>query len=197
MSRPAPSTSPSSGSWSRAMAEAIGHLDRQPGRRPPPAGVRGVRQRRRGLRAASAVPARDVVVRCRAAPGSVEVEVHDEAGGFDPDDLVPHPPVDAPERLHHERGLGVPLMRELAEARVPARGRRHDRPARRRDERAASEHPAARAAGRRRSPTSCWRCTASPPSCSTRCARWFDVPDDGRRSTSPPSTPRSASSATR
>ncbi len=26
--------------------------------------------------------------------------------GFDPDALVPHLPVDTPERLHHERGLG-------------------------------------------------------------------------------------------
>lgn len=57
-----------------------------------------------------------VVVRCRAEPGRVEVEVHDEAGGFDLGGLEPHPPVEAPERLHHERGLGVPLMRELAEA---------------------------------------------------------------------------------
>jgi anti-sigma regulatory factor (Ser/Thr protein kinase) len=57
-----------------------------------------------------------VIVRCRAEHGRVEVEVHDEAGGFDPARLRPHPPVDAPERLHHERGLGVPLMRELAEA---------------------------------------------------------------------------------
>ncbi len=57
-----------------------------------------------------------VVVRCRAQRGRVEVEVHDEAGGFDPGHLRPQPPVEAPERLHHERGLGVPLMRELAEA---------------------------------------------------------------------------------
>ena len=58
----------------------------------------------------------EVVVRCRARRGCVEVEVHDEAGGFDPARLRPHPPVEAPERLHHERGLGVPLMRELAHA---------------------------------------------------------------------------------
>jgi len=57
-----------------------------------------------------------VEVRCTARPGRVVVEVHDEAGGFDPARLQPHPPVDAPERLEHERGLGVPLMRELAEA---------------------------------------------------------------------------------
>jgi serine/threonine-protein kinase RsbW len=28
---------------------------------------------------------------------------------------VPHPPVETPERLQHERGLGVPLMRQLAD----------------------------------------------------------------------------------
>jgi serine/threonine-protein kinase RsbW len=61
------------------------------------------------------VPGAELVVRCRAGLGWVEVEVHDEAGGFDPDGLRPHPPVEAPERLEHERGLGVPLMRELAD----------------------------------------------------------------------------------
>jgi len=64
-----------------------------------------------------------VVVRCHAHAGQVEVEVHDEAGGFDPDHLPTHPPVEAPERLHHERGLGVPLMRELAEAEFVPEGR--------------------------------------------------------------------------
>jgi anti-sigma regulatory factor (Ser/Thr protein kinase) len=64
-----------------------------------------------------------VVVRCVATEGCVQVEVHDDAGGFDPGGLRPHPPVDAPERLHHERGLGVPLMRELADAEFVAEGR--------------------------------------------------------------------------
>ena len=45
----------------------------------------------------------------------VVIEVEDNAGGFEVDALVPHPPVEAPERLHHERGLGVPLMRTLAD----------------------------------------------------------------------------------
>lgn len=67
-------------------------------------------------------PGAEVVVRCHAVPGRVEVEVHDEAGGFDPGRLEPHPPVETPERLHHERGLGVPLMRELAEAEFRAEG---------------------------------------------------------------------------
>jgi anti-sigma regulatory factor (Ser/Thr protein kinase) len=63
-----------------------------------------------------------IEVRCRATTGRMEVEVHDEAGGFDPGGLRPHPPVEAPERLHHERGLGVPLMRELAEAQFRVEG---------------------------------------------------------------------------
>lgn len=56
-----------------------------------------------------------ITLRLRAMPGMIEVQVHDEAGGFDPDGLVPHPPVEAPERLHHERGLGIPLMKALAD----------------------------------------------------------------------------------
>jgi serine/threonine-protein kinase RsbW len=60
-------------------------------------------------------PGLPITLRLRAEPGRIEVEVHDEAGGFDPGDLVPHPPVEAPERLDHERGLGVPLMRALAD----------------------------------------------------------------------------------
>lgn len=60
-------------------------------------------------------PGTPIVLRLRAERGAIEVEIHDEAGGFDPDDLVPHPPVETPERLNHERGLGVPLMRALAD----------------------------------------------------------------------------------
>ena len=60
-------------------------------------------------------PGDPIRLRVVARPGTIEVEITDEAGGFDPDDLVPHPPVEAPERLHHERGLGVPLMRTLAD----------------------------------------------------------------------------------
>jgi len=60
-------------------------------------------------------PGAPITMRLVAEPGSIEIEIGDEAGGFDPDGLVPHPPADAPERLHHERGLGVPLMRQLAD----------------------------------------------------------------------------------
>ena len=45
----------------------------------------------------------------------VAVEVHDEGGGFDPDSLTAHPPPNRPERLAFERGLGIPLMRALAD----------------------------------------------------------------------------------
>jgi anti-sigma regulatory factor (Ser/Thr protein kinase) len=65
--------------------------------------------------ASRGTPGLPITIRLRAEPGCIEVEVHDEAGGFDPLGLVPHPPVEAPERLHHERGLGVPLMRALAD----------------------------------------------------------------------------------
>jgi anti-sigma regulatory factor (Ser/Thr protein kinase) len=56
-----------------------------------------------------------VVVRCDLDADLVAVEVHDEAGGFDPDALTPHPDVTKPARLQFERGLGIPLMRELTD----------------------------------------------------------------------------------
>jgi anti-sigma regulatory factor (Ser/Thr protein kinase) len=58
---------------------------------------------------------RSVVVRCDLDPDFVAVEVHDEGGGFDPDELEPHPDVTKPARLQFERGLGIPLMRELTD----------------------------------------------------------------------------------
>jgi anti-sigma regulatory factor (Ser/Thr protein kinase) len=60
-------------------------------------------------------PVGAVVLRCWVEPEQVVVEVHDAAGGFDPDHLVPHPPVDRTDRLKFERGLGIPLMRELTD----------------------------------------------------------------------------------
>ena len=45
----------------------------------------------------------------------VALEVRDEAGGFDPGTLQEHPPANQPERLSYERGLGIPLMRALAD----------------------------------------------------------------------------------
>lgn len=43
------------------------------------------------------------------------VTVIDHAGGFEVDDLHPIPAVTDPRRLRHERGLGIPLMRSLAD----------------------------------------------------------------------------------
>jgi anti-sigma regulatory factor (Ser/Thr protein kinase) len=60
-------------------------------------------------------PEGPVVVRCWVEPEQIVVEVHDGAGGFDPDHLVPHPPPTRADRLQYERGLGIPLMRELAD----------------------------------------------------------------------------------
>ena len=54
-------------------------------------------------------------LRCEIDGSRMVVEVGDAAGGFDPDALVPHPPVTKPDRLKFERGLGVPLMRALAD----------------------------------------------------------------------------------
>lgn len=65
-----------------------------------------------------ASPQRDVStvwVRCVAEAGRVEVYVADHGRGFDPDELVVHPPVTDPARLDHERGLGIPLIRILAD----------------------------------------------------------------------------------
>ncbi len=47
---------------------------------------------------------------------SVAVTVTDHGGGFSPGGLDPLPAADDPGRLRHERGLGVPLMRSLADA---------------------------------------------------------------------------------
>lgn len=56
-----------------------------------------------------------IIVRCDLEADYVVIEVHDEGGGFDPDALTPHPDVTKPARLQFERGLGIPLMRELTD----------------------------------------------------------------------------------
>jgi len=52
-------------------------------------------------------------LQCDLHEGQVTIEIHDRGTGFDPSELVPHPPVTDPERLQFERGLGIPLMRRL------------------------------------------------------------------------------------
>ena len=53
-----------------------------------------------------------ILLRCDLAEDRVEVEVEDQGGGFDLADL---PAVTDPARLDHERGLGITLMREVAD----------------------------------------------------------------------------------
>jgi len=57
-----------------------------------------------------------VAVQIELEDGVVVVTVTDHAGGFSPDDLDPLPSVEDPGRLRHEHGLGLPLIRSLAEA---------------------------------------------------------------------------------
>lgn len=58
-----------------------------------------------------------IAVRCHLDVDGdcIRVEVHDSAGGFDPDavPLVPEP--DDPTRLGYEHGLGIPIMKTLAD----------------------------------------------------------------------------------
>lgn len=54
-------------------------------------------------------------VNCNLADDQVAVVIHDEGVGFEPETLPDLPPADSPERLLYESGLGVPLMRLLAD----------------------------------------------------------------------------------
>lgn len=56
-----------------------------------------------------------ITIRCDLAEDRIEVEVHDQGGGFDPDDVPLVPDVDDPERLEYESGLGIPLMKQFAD----------------------------------------------------------------------------------
>jgi anti-sigma regulatory factor (Ser/Thr protein kinase) len=57
-----------------------------------------------------------VAIRIELGGGEVTVTVTDHAGGFSPDDVDPIPSAEDPGRLGHERGLGLPLMRSLAQS---------------------------------------------------------------------------------
>jgi serine/threonine-protein kinase RsbW len=56
-----------------------------------------------------------VIVRCMVGDDEVRVEVIDRGSGFDPDDVETLPAVTDPRRLRHESGLGIALMRTLAD----------------------------------------------------------------------------------
>lgn len=54
-------------------------------------------------------------IEVRTTADAVTVSVTDHAGGFDPEELAPLPPVTDPNRLGHERGLGLALMRSYVD----------------------------------------------------------------------------------
>ena len=56
-----------------------------------------------------------VVVSCHVEGDRLYVAVRDRGPGFDPDALEPLPDPEDPKRLDHEHGLGVPLIKELAD----------------------------------------------------------------------------------
>jgi serine/threonine-protein kinase RsbW len=56
-----------------------------------------------------------IKIRCNLGDDRIEVEVLDQGGGFDPDDVVAVPGIEDPARLDWERGLGIPLMRTFAD----------------------------------------------------------------------------------
>lgn len=56
-----------------------------------------------------------VMIRCQLDDRTVTVEIADRGGGFNPTDLEALPAATDPLRLRHESGLGIPLMRTLAD----------------------------------------------------------------------------------
>ena len=56
-----------------------------------------------------------LTIRCDLDTDRVTIEIEDHGGGFDPDALSTLPHASDPARLEHERGLGIPLVRALAD----------------------------------------------------------------------------------
>lgn len=56
-----------------------------------------------------------ILIRCNLDDERIEVEVLDRAGGFDPHAVPAAPDPSARDRLQFERGLGLPLMKTLAD----------------------------------------------------------------------------------
>jgi anti-sigma regulatory factor (Ser/Thr protein kinase) len=59
--------------------------------------------------------AEPIVMRCTLGDGHIEVAITDHGGGFDPEGLEAHPDVTSPDRLNYEGGLGIPLIKMLAD----------------------------------------------------------------------------------
>lgn len=56
-----------------------------------------------------------IVIRCNLGDDRIEVEVVDQGLGFDAGEVLAVPDAASPSRLDFERGLGIPLMRVLAD----------------------------------------------------------------------------------
>lgn len=56
-----------------------------------------------------------VWVRVRVGVGRLEILVRDRGGGFDPEEVARSTDLTVPARLEHEGGLGIPLIRLLAD----------------------------------------------------------------------------------
>jgi serine/threonine-protein kinase RsbW len=56
-----------------------------------------------------------ILIRCNLGDDHIEVQVLDNAGGFDPDAAGQAPAATASDRLEWEHGLGIPLMHTLAD----------------------------------------------------------------------------------
>jgi anti-sigma regulatory factor (Ser/Thr protein kinase) len=56
-----------------------------------------------------------LTIRCDLGHDRVTIEIEDHGGGFDPEALAVLPHASDPARLEHERGLGIPLVRALAD----------------------------------------------------------------------------------
>ncbi len=56
-----------------------------------------------------------ILIRCNLDDERIEVEVMDQGGGFDPGAAGEAPDAEAANRLEWERGLGLPLMKTLAD----------------------------------------------------------------------------------
>jgi serine/threonine-protein kinase RsbW len=56
-----------------------------------------------------------VIVTCLLDGDRFRVDIRDRGPGFDPDALAALPEASDPNRLHHESGLGIPLIRVLTD----------------------------------------------------------------------------------
>lgn len=56
-----------------------------------------------------------VVITCHLDDDRFRVDIRDRGPGFDPDALAALPDPTDPSRLHHESGLGIPLIRVLTD----------------------------------------------------------------------------------